>query len=263
MTLYYEEYGDKNAPLIVFLHGGGVSGWMWEKQIIYFAQHYHCIVPDLPGHGKNSDDTYFSMKQAAQKIIDLIEQVSNNRKITIIGFSLGAQIIVQLVSMRPNLIDIAVINSALVRPMPAFKKWIAPTIKLTSPLISNRTFSKIQAKTLYIPKEKFAQYYEESCRMSQRTLTTVLTENLSFSIPENFKHVKTSMLVLVGNKEKSIMKKSANDLVKSNANCKGMVVADIGHGISLANPALFNEIIDNWLSASHPNNSEFTSAVKF
>ncbi|MFJ5765651.1 alpha/beta fold hydrolase [Lysinibacillus sp. NPDC093210] len=263
MTLYYDEYGDKNAPLIVFLHGGGVSGWMWEKQIIYFAQHYHCIVPDLPGHGKNSGDTYFSMKEAAQKIIDLIETISNNRKTTVVGFSLGAQIIVQMVSMRPSLIDTAVIISALVRPMPVFKKWISPTIKLTSPLISNRIFSKIQAKTLYIPKEKYGQYYEESCRMSQQTLISVMMENMSFSIPENFKHVKSSMLVLVGDKEKSIMKKSANDLVKSNANCKGMVVADVGHGISLANPALFNEIIDNWLSASHPNNSEFSSAVKF
>ncbi len=259
LPIYYEEFGNKNAPLIVFLHGGGVSGWMWEKQIEYFAQHYHCLVPDLPGHGKNSEDTYFSMKQAAEQVIDLIEKVSNNRNITIIGFSLGAQIIVQLLSMRPNLVDRAVIYSALVRPMPSLKKWIAPAIKLTSPLISNRTFSKIQAKSLYIPQENFTQYYEDSCRMSQQTLISVLTENMSFSIPENFKYVKTSMLVLVGDKEKSMMKKSANDLVKSNANCKGMVVADIGHGISFANPALFNEIIDNWLSASHSNNSEFFS----
>lgn len=26
LVIHYLEYGDKNAPLMVFLHGGGVSG---------------------------------------------------------------------------------------------------------------------------------------------------------------------------------------------------------------------------------------------
>jgi len=256
LTLYYEEYGDKNAPLIVFLHGGGVSGWMWAQQIPFFARHYHCLVIDLPGHGRSSEDSYFSMKETAVKIIDLLDKVANNRKIVLIGFSLGAQLIVQVVSTRPNLVNTAVIVSALVRPMPSVVKCIAPAIKLSFPLISNKTFSKIQARTLYIPQEKFTQYYEESCRMSQHMLISVLKENMSFSIPENFQHVTTSMLVMVGEKEKAMMKKSANDLLASNGNCHGMVIADIGHGISLANPSLFNDIVYDWLSARHRNNSE-------
>ncbi|MEH6890050.1 alpha/beta hydrolase [Bacillus sp. JJ864] len=50
MSLQYKEYGNDNAPLMLLLHGGGVSGWMWDKQVQYFSR-YHCIVPDLPGHG--------------------------------------------------------------------------------------------------------------------------------------------------------------------------------------------------------------------
>lgn len=52
MSLYYQEYGDKNASLIVFLHGGGVSNWMWDKQIQYFS-HYHCVAIDLPEQGRS------------------------------------------------------------------------------------------------------------------------------------------------------------------------------------------------------------------
>ncbi|WP_107949543.1 alpha/beta fold hydrolase [Lysinibacillus parviboronicapiens] len=250
MAVYFKEYGDRSAPLMLFLHGGGVSGWMWEQQIQHFAPHYHCVVPDLPGHGKNYKDPYFSIENTAEKMIQLIEKVAEERKIIVIGFSLGAQILVQLLSMRPKLVDYAVINSALVRPMSLMKKWIGPTVKLTSPLIAIRAFSKIQAKTLYIPAEKFNQYYEESCQMRQHTLTRVLEENLSFAIPENFKHVETPMLVIVGEKEKSMMKKSVMDLLNSNSNCVGMLVADIGHGLALASPAFFNETIDNWLQDS-------------
>ncbi|EON71955.1 alpha/beta fold hydrolase [Lysinibacillus sphaericus] len=247
MTVYFEEYGDKSAPLMLFLHGGGVSGWMWEKQIQHFASHYYCVVPDLPGHGRNTKDTYFSIEDAAEKTIKQLESLSGNRKIIVVGFSLGAQILVQLLSMRPNLVDYAVITSALVRPMSLMTKWIRPTMKMTSPLIAMRAFSKIQAKTLSIPSQKFEQYYEESCQMRQETLTRILEENLSFTIPENFKDVQTSMLVMVGEQEKSMMKKSMMDLVNSNRQCKGMLVADIGHGISLAKPAFFNVTIENWL----------------
>ena len=46
MPLYFEERGDKAATTIVFVHGGGTSGWMWGKQLEYFKD-YHCLVPDL------------------------------------------------------------------------------------------------------------------------------------------------------------------------------------------------------------------------
>ncbi|WP_268238239.1 hypothetical protein [Paenibacillus aceti] len=32
LVLHYKEYGDKRASLLLFLHGGGVSGWMWDAR---------------------------------------------------------------------------------------------------------------------------------------------------------------------------------------------------------------------------------------
>lgn len=65
MSLHYQEYGDKSAPLMLFIHGGGVSDWMWDKQIQYFT-HYHCVVPLLPEHGLNNDKVKFTIKGSAQ-----------------------------------------------------------------------------------------------------------------------------------------------------------------------------------------------------
>ena len=50
MVLHYNEFGDTNSPLMV-LFMGGVSGWMWDKQIKHFTN-FHCLVPDLPAQGK-------------------------------------------------------------------------------------------------------------------------------------------------------------------------------------------------------------------
>ena len=58
LNLHYEEYGNKDASLIVFLHGGGVSSWMWDEQVKYL-RHFHCVSVDLPEQGMNIHNQKF------------------------------------------------------------------------------------------------------------------------------------------------------------------------------------------------------------
>ncbi|WP_025027531.1 alpha/beta fold hydrolase [Caldalkalibacillus mannanilyticus] len=243
MSLHYIEHGNKNAPLLVFIHGGGVSSWMWDKQVEYFSS-YHCLVPDLPDHGK-SRSHFFSIDQSAQSIIELIEEKANGKQIHVVGFSLGAQILIAILSKKPTLIDSAIINSALVRPIP-FANILIKSLMITYPLIQNRTFSKLQARSMYIDQKYFETYYQESCRLTKDDFERIMKENMSFTIPETFKKAKSKILVTVGEKEKRIMKKSLVDITNSNSNCKGVVIPKVGHGFSLANPKLFNKFIEGW-----------------
>lgn len=244
--MYYIEAGDKSAPLMLFLHGGGVSGWMWDKQIQHFTD-YHCIIPDLPEHGQSKDGTTFSIKRSAEELIDLIEDKAKGKRVIVIGFSLGAQITIQMLSMKPDSIDYAMINSALVRPISFMKKLIKPSVRLTFPLIKNKSFSRAQAKVLYIDQDYFGQYYQESLQMNSDTLVRILEENMSFEIPEHFHKASSKILVTIGEKEKAVMRKSAMDIVKSNSNCTGIMISDIGHGVSLAKPHFFNRMIEEWI----------------
>ncbi|GGH11577.1 alpha/beta fold hydrolase [Paenibacillus segetis] len=245
MALFYRETGDIEAPLIVFLHGGGVSGWMWDKQIEYFRD-YHCLVPDLPGHGSSSS-TSFSIRNSAEQIIDLIQAKAHGTQVIVIGFSLGAQIAIQILSMNADLVDYAIINSALVRPIPFANKMISPSIKLTYGLTKNRSFSKLQAKQLYIDQEMFETYYKETCQMDRHVLIQVLEENMAFQIPEDFARSNAKILVTVGATEKKMMKKSVLDIVNKNSNGQGMIIPGVGHGVSLAQPELFNSIVEAWI----------------
>lgn len=246
MALRYQEYGDKSAALMLFLHGGGVGGWMWDKQIEYFT-HYHCIVPELPEHGLHNDASAFSVRASAEEIIQLIEAKAKGKQVILIGFSLGAQVLIELLSLRPTIIDAAIMNSALVRPNPSVKKWIRPLIGLSFPLIKHRWFSKLQAKSMYIREEDFEKYYAESRCIKQDTLVRVLEENMSFEIPADFRKATGKLLVTVGEKEKAVMKESAKDIVKANSNCTGVVIPEIGHGVSLAKPDFFNLLVEAWV----------------
>ena len=250
MALRYQEYGDYSAPLMMFLHGGGVSDWMWDQQIQYFTN-YHCIVPILPEHGQNHDGTPFSIKGSAEKLIPLIEEKAGEKEVILSGFSLGSQVIIQLLSMKPDLIDFAIINSASVRSISFAKNFIKPTIRFTFPLIRKRWFSKLQAKTLYVSENYFEKYYEESCQMKPETLVRVLEENMSFNIPENFSKASGKILVTVGEREKAMMQQSAKDLVEANWNCTGVMIPKIGHGVSLAMPDFFNRMVEAWIQDEH------------
>lgn len=246
MTLYYQEYGNKNGPLMVFLHGGGVSSWMWEKHVEFFTD-YHCVTIDLPEQGKSNQTDYFTIRYSAREVIALIEELAPNKNAIVIGFSLGAQVIVQMLSMNPNICQHAIINSALVRPSLLMKKLIAPSVKITFPLVRKRWFSKLQAKTLYINEKQFDTYYKESSNMKADTLIRILEENMSFAIPKDFDKATCKILVTVGEKEKSIMKKSARDIVSGNSECTGVIIPQIGHGLPIAYPSYFNEMVKDWI----------------
>lgn len=246
MVLKYQEYGDENGPLLIFLHGGGVSSWMWSKQIQYF-NNYHCVTIDLPEQGNNKANHIFSIGNSARSVIEITKKLSHDKTITVVGFSLGAQVLVEMLSLEPTLVDYSIINSALVVPMRG-EKYIKPIIKSFFPLIKNRNFSKLQAKTLYIGDEYFEQYYNESKDMRAETLIRILKENMTFTLPKNFSKAKGHILVSVGEKEKQIMKKSAWLLTQNNSNCTGVTIPNVGHGIPLSDPDLFNQMIEMWLN---------------
>lgn len=246
MPLYIKETGKTDAPIIVFLHGGGVSGWMWDKQAVYFKD-YHVIIPDLPSHGRSRGTHFTSIRAAAEEIISIVGEKEWGRDIYLVGFSLGAQIAVEILSIKPQLINKAIISSALVRPISIGKGLIDVTIKMSYGFMKSRSFQKLQAKELYIGEEYFDLYYNDVLQASKEDMTAYLNANMSYKLRNVFKEHNVRTLVLAGSKEKGIMKKSVQDIASANKFCEGYMIPNVGHGVSLANPQLFNRIVEAWI----------------
>ncbi|WP_420488656.1 alpha/beta fold hydrolase [Paenibacillus arenosi] len=230
---------------MVFIHGGGASGWMWNKQVEYF-KNFHCLVPDMPEQGQSSDDRPFTINNSADQIIELIEEKGQGKTIVAIGFSLGAQVLIAILSKRPDLIQYAMINSALVKPI-SYAKIFTKSLGIVHPLTRNKTFSRIQAKSMYIDEPLYETYYDENSRMTKDTLARILSENMSFTIPKSFEQANGNILVTVGEKEKKMMKDSMIKIINSNPRCQGFVFPKMGHGVSLADPELFNQVTEKWI----------------
>lgn len=155
-----------------------------------------------------------------------------------------------MLSIKPDLVDYAMINSALVRPIKN-STILIKSMKMAIPLIKYRSISKLQAKSMYIDEEYIEIYYKESLLLKGATFNQIMEENMSYQIPENFKNASGQILVTVGEKEKSIMKKSFTDILNSNSSAKGIIIPKIGHGISLAKPDLFNKLVEDWITENY------------
>ena len=69
---------DKSKPLIIFVHGSGLTHMTWVLQTRYFAFHgYSVLALDMPGHGLSGGESLKSIEAMADWINDVIDAVES------------------------------------------------------------------------------------------------------------------------------------------------------------------------------------------
>jgi len=245
--MHIHEIGAKNGPTIVFLHGGGMSGWIWKKQTEHFKD-YHCLVPDLPGHGK-SNEPLISLRDCVQKVAELIERNGNN-KVIVVGHSLGAKVTVELLNIKPDIVDYAVIASALYRPTKVMlwlhKPWV---YKLTVWLIKYKKILELQAKLLQFKESSDQQnFIKDMQRLTATDLQKIYDMAYDSKLPSGLASLKTSVLVMAGAKEPNAMRQSVRDLANATPHAKGVLVRAVNHTFPWTEADLLNRIIRQWIT---------------
>ncbi len=123
---------DEQSKAILLIHGAWHSSLHWNKVSgLLTGRGHHVVAIDLPGHGLNSkfpasylrqDLTVFSTEESPLKAIAITDYVNAavkavralaaDRKVTVVGHSMGGIVITQLGEKVPNLIDRLVYLSA-------------------------------------------------------------------------------------------------------------------------------------------------------
>ena len=246
VDLFVRECGPRHAPTVVLLHGGGISGWMWDR-CTALLQDYHCLIPDLPEHGRSYSVGPFTIEDSARRMADLIRERAPGGRAHVVGHSLGGQVLVALLATAPQVVDRAVVSSALLRPLP-----MAGLLSLISravlPLARNRPFQQLQARSFHIPAADFETYYQDTQRLSPGALGRILDENRSFRLPSGLREVAVPTLVLAGQKELGIMRDSVHELTEVLPNAQGYLISGADHAYLFAEPEWFAGILCAWFS---------------
>lgn len=205
------EYGKGNEDVIILLHGGGLSWWNYKDVAERLANRFHIVMPILNGHS-GSSIPFTSIEDNAREIISYIDKTFGGHVLLIGGLSLGGQVLVEILSQRNNVCKFAIIESALVLPMKLTAAIIKPTYDMCYPLIKKMWFAKLQFKALHIKTELFENYYTDTVNITKEDMIAFLMANSNYRVKETLADCEAKALVLVGSKEQSIMKKSAQKI---------------------------------------------------
>ncbi len=240
---------DNNLPIIIFLHGGGLSWWSYKKVAELLKDKYRIITPINDGHGEDSANTFISIEDSANKLVEYIDSHLNGRVYALGGLSIGAQIVTEILSQRSGIAKYAVIESALVYPVKT-AALTASVNKVFYGLIKKKWFSRMQAKALSLPDDMFENYYNDSIKMTKQSLINIALSNGNYNLKDSIYETQAKVLIIAGGKEISIMKKSAEKLSNVIPGSELNIAENLKHGeLSLAHPKEYVEIIENFFNS--------------
>ena len=209
----FREYGTGNAETIMLLHGGGLSWWNFRDAAEQLQQDFRVILPVLDGHA-GSGRPFTSIEDNAAEIISFTDRELGGSVLLLGGLSLGAQIVLEILSQRTNICRYAIVESASVIPSRLTGALIAPTFGSSYGLIRNRSFAKLQFRSLHMKPDLFEEYYRDTCRITRADMIAFLKANAAYEPKRSLQNSQAEIRIVAGGRERKTMLRSAELLHK-------------------------------------------------
>lgn len=224
---------------------------MWNEHI-QSLKDYHCLLVDLPGHGKNFS-LPFEIRNSAEEVLKVIESKAIGGRAYVVGLSLGAQVALEMLSIKPAAILGSLLSGLLIGPVKG-TRFLPPLLKGYA-IIKNRE-SMIQAnrKWLEIPAKYHKQFSDETRLHTSASLSTIMKENMRFSLPSHLDKSRTPCYIVYGEKESRLIKKSAEKLLMMMPQATGLIVKKGHHNWCLAHPLLLVDMLLAIIKGETPEN---------
>ncbi|XP_055528094.1 epoxide hydrolase 3-like [Wyeomyia smithii] len=270
VRLHYVENGDREKPLMLFLHGFPEFWFSWHHQLKEFAKDYWVVALDLRGFGDSEqpdDPAAYRIDLVVEDIRGFI-QASGHEKAVVIGHGLGATIGFQFVLKNMPLVDryvmmggasLKVTRSLLLTSWQQFKmSWYSffyfiPSLSEFYLSCKDLRYIEQNMGRFLTAAELEAYKYTFSRGNSVKRALNYFRENFSFwRIEERLPKIDiySPGLYLVAENDQFISMHSAPALVKAYDSLKFRVVPGCGHYMHLESPAVINKMIRDFLNFS-------------
>ncbi|OAN37608.1 alpha/beta fold hydrolase [Mycolicibacterium iranicum] len=246
MDLFVRECGPSSGPPLVLLHGGRLSGWSWGP-VVERLPRYRCLIPDLPQFGKSAGQGPFGIVTAADAVAELISARADSAHV--VGYSLGAQVGVQLLATRPGLVNRAVLCGGIINAGVAARPAKVLAGRCARAAWFRRMISRrLARRDAPIFASGADDYRADLALGSDAGLAHIVMASVGFTRPVGLGRSPVHAMFVSGAKETSVVRRCAAVLAESMPNGRHCVATNMGHGWPLRNPALFAETVDGWLS---------------
>ncbi|MBO5162946.1 MAG: alpha/beta fold hydrolase [Ruminococcus sp.] len=233
-----EEYGKENDSIIVMLHGANFVHSYGRQYVL--SDRYHIIVPHIMGFGDEAHRT-FDTDACVSELADYIKKL--DKKVLLVGFSLGGQLAFKLLSEHEKLFYAAIIVS------PWLNKENAKIQEVLR--INENQFASFKKKWLChligmingLPSKQRKEFAEQMQNVKLETIRNSVDNKITFDSVPAFSEVSVPIIALAGGKEQQEVKDSVKKMSELNSHCKYEIWEKAAHNIPPIFAKKFNEII--------------------
>lgn len=117
--IHYLEWGDRDKPGIVFVHGGSAHAHWWTHLAPMFTERYHPVAIDLSGHGDSGRRSDYAFDLWAEEIMAVCGACGIDTPPVLVGHSMGGLVSIVTAALHGHRLRGAIIvDSPVTRPDP-------------------------------------------------------------------------------------------------------------------------------------------------
>jgi pimeloyl-ACP methyl ester carboxylesterase len=258
VKLYYESTGD-GFPL-VFCHEFAGDYRAWDPQVGFFARLYRCITYNHRGYPPSSVPVApeaYSQEILIKDLRSLLKHLDIDRA-HLIGFSLGANVVLNFALKYPELCESIVVTAcgAGSTNRNSFEQRMAETVQLLNTRgIQALAESYAENPTRIQFKRKdpagWARFRERMAEHSALGSALILQgvmlrRPIIFSLEEQLTQLRVPTLLIVGDEDENCVDTSVF-MKRKIPSANLLMIPGSGHTVNLEEPALFNQMVSSFL----------------
>lgn len=237
-----EEYGKENPKTIVMLHGAHFVHSFGKQYTL--SKNYHIVVPHIMGFGDNTDRV-FQTDECIKELADYIKTL--DKKVLLVGFSLGAQLAFKLISEYEELFEAAIIVSPWLIKKESFLSKIADMNMKQLRQLKNKPVCRFIGMINGLPPKQCKEFVLQMQNVREETVRNIVYNGITLGSVPQFENVTIPVIALAGEKEQKEVKDSVRKMSEINENCRSEIWEKAGHNIPPLFAKRFNKLICSML----------------
>merc|ERR1711953_443577 len=283
VKIHYVEKGDRNKPLMLFLHGFPEFWFSWRFQLEHFSKDYHCVAIDMRGYNfsdKPEGIRQYGLDQLCSDVKAVIEGM-DKKECILVGHDWGGSVGYGFCATYPEMVSCYIVcnlphpQSIRHEQANSWKQRLMSWYMLffQCPTIPEFFFTHDDYALLdEIVKEQKASNHEEiveaykyAFKDTKSVTSTINYYRCAIQYPESYseiiaKKVDTPVLSIFGTEDKAMSIEAARGTRRYVENLTEDYVDAVGHWVQIEDPQRVNKSIEDFLLFHGPkkNGSKFS-----
>lgn len=250
-SLYYYTQGDPSKEAIVFIHPAYSDHTCFHHQVDVFAENYHVICVDMPGHGNSQvRGGNFGVDATADLVAEIITK-EGHAQAHLVGVSLGSLMAQATAHRFPQLVQSVTVtggysifgdNSAITK---AQNREIVKAVFLMVFWMDG--FRRYVVENTNVVEAERQVFYRAMQKFTRRSLPVMA--GMSKILDKTPRTLPQPLLIVIGEHDLPIILSNAQDWQKREPNARMQVIPAAGHCANMDNPVEFNKVLKDFLAS--------------